>query len=97
MPFPTELDGSAFRQLTRAISGTDRDLGRLALASWELIGFALGKAFNNPAFIADLAQADPVTAAIVTEIATANGDRLKQLLEQYGPLVLNLLLKLLLK
>lgn len=103
MPFPAELDSTALRQVLRFVTGADRDIGRLALALWNVAGFALGKAFADPKFLADAITAEPELTEFLTEpnvgdtLAQANGEKLRELLEKYGPALARLLMKLLLK
>lgn len=95
MSFPAELNTAAVRQVLRFVTGADRDVGRLTLAVWELAGFGLGQAFADPKFLADAAPGDE---ALVTELVGAiDREKLKELLEKYGPAVARLLLKLFLK
>lgn len=75
MPFPKELPLQAIRQVSRFVTGTDRDKGRAALAVYDLTGFALGKFFPDAAYLAD---SDPpkVTDEKVNElIATLASDQ----------------------
>lgn len=53
MPFPKELPLQAIRQVSRFVTGQDRDKGRGALALYDLAGFALGKFFPDAAYLAD--------------------------------------------
>jgi hypothetical protein len=95
MPFPSELDPTAVRQVIRFVTGADRDTGRFALALYDLLGFGLGKFFADAKFLAD---ADPADAALVAELTAAiDREKLKELLEKYGPAVVRLLLRLFLK
>jgi hypothetical protein len=97
MPFPTELDSTAIRQIVRFVTGADRDVGRVALAAYDLVGYALGKALNDPKFLADAVGDEPEVALIANQLVEANGEKLKAVLEKYGPLIVQLLLKALLK
>ena len=64
----------AVRQVARFFSKKDLDKGRLALAVYDLAGFALGKVFPDTAYLAD---APPVvTDEKVNElVATLSSDQ----------------------
>lgn len=95
MPFPPDLDPTAVRQVIKFVTGADRDTGRFALALYELLGYGLGKFLNDPKF---LASAGPEDEVLATELVGAiDGEKLRELLEKYGPAVALLLLKLFLK
>ncbi len=95
--FPKEMPVTAFRQLARFFTGTDKDTGRLSLAIYDLVGYGLGNLFPNAAYVSDATPPDPVAA--VTALATADPDlvtlspELEQLLQLVGPLLLKLLFK----
>lgn len=95
MSFPSELDPTAVRQVIRFVTGADRDAERFALALYDLLGYGLGKFLNDPKF---LASALPEDEVLVTELTGAiDREKLKELLEKYGPAVARLLLRLFLK
>jgi hypothetical protein len=92
----------AFRQVARFVSGQDRDWGRMSLATWELVGFGLGKAFPNAAYLADsgppLTQLPPdfiqkLTEADTDEKLKALSPEVELLIERFGPLLFKWLLK----
>lgn len=98
MSFPTDLNPAAVKQLIAFATGADKDKGRAALAAYDLVGYGLGKILGNTVYLTgDLAQTDANVALVEAELAGANGERIKELLQKFGPVILNALLKLLLK
>lgn len=99
MSFPTDLNPAALKQLFAFATGTDRDPGRTALAAYELVGYALGRYLGAPSHLTGLVQDDPLLTQVQAEFEAAQGDhpKLKELLQKYGPALLQLALKLLLK
>lgn len=45
--FPTDLPITALQQLAKFFTKKDTDWGRFSLASWQIVGYGLGKAFPN--------------------------------------------------
>lgn len=98
MPFPTEINQSAVRQIARLVTGIDHDPGRATLAFYELVGFACGKIFPQATYVSDgLAQDSPFQQQLAAELSAADPARLKEILgkalEVLGPIALNALLK----
>ena len=58
LSFPTSLPTAAITQVTQYLLGTDKDKGKLLLASWQIVGFGLGQAFTG-AQLADLVNTCP--------------------------------------
>lgn len=48
LAFPTELPLEAGKQIIKYATKQDADLGRAALAAWQILGFAGHLAFGNP-------------------------------------------------
>lgn len=95
MPFPPDLDPTAVRQVLRFATGADRDPGRFAVAIYDLVGYGLSKYFPDAKL---LASADPEDEVLITELTAAiDRDRLRELIEKYGPAVARLLIRLFLK
>lgn len=74
----------------------------MSLATWELVGFGLGKGFPNAAYLAD--SSPPMMqlpADFVTKLTEADTDEklaalspeLELLIEKFGPLLFKWLLK----
>lgn len=70
--FPSEFPLAAARQIYRFLNGDDKDYGRLALAIWETVGFGLGKAFPQAAFLSD--SLPDITEDEIKALNTAIGD-----------------------
>lgn len=104
MPFPTDLNPSAIRQILRFATKQDTDAGRLALAIYDIEGFALAKTFPAAGYMNDcmppptqLAHDAEVTSAIETLKTFDWSSLLTQLKASLGPVVIEVLLKLLAK
>lgn len=101
MSFPAELNAAAIKQLFAFTTGTDRDTGRAVLAVYEVAGFALGRFFGTAGYLTgdQLVQSDPLLTQVQAEFESAGADhpKLRELIEKYGPALLQLALKLLLK
>lgn len=69
MVFPKELPLQAARQVARFLTKQDTDKGRVALAVYELAGFALGKVFPDAVYLSD--EAPVVTDEKVNELVAS--------------------------
>lgn len=61
--FPSELPLLAVRQLFKFVKREDQDLGKAALAAWQVLGYAGHLAFGDAQFLAGdepIAQTGPI-------------------------------------
>lgn len=112
MSFPNSVNPQALRQIVRFVTQQDTDKGRLALAGYEVEGYALNLVYPGAAYIQDgMVTAcpcpdanDPVVKALQKEFDAAPKQGvidwtaiLAEMKTVLGPLVLQILTNILLK
>lgn len=109
MSFPSDLPKGSIVQLFQLVSGKDRDPGRAAYAAWDLTGYGLYLAFGevqpikslDPELALQLASLATRAPEVLEKYVAYKTQGLPtwliiiKLVREFGPLVLDLLKKLL--